>query len=166
MSLQPKKLPGVDARTAPSIVIKATNPSGQMLSIGAIKKVSRTITRQITRRRELDSNIPGISVELVPGAVTEFSITIERAMLNKSNMMEAFGIIGVEDLISQNTPINIEEHRFRPDGTVQIVTYNGCYFKTNPETVDVDNDWLLVQTAELEVTTATVTEGDARHHRR
>ena len=157
MALQPSKLAqGIEARTSPSIVIKATDPSGKILSIGAIKKIDRRITRSITRRRELDSNVPGISVELVPGAVTDFSITIDRAMLNKSSMLEAFGIASVEDLIYQNTPIDIEEHRFRPDGSVQIVTYKGCYFKSNPQAVDIDNDWLIVQSAELDVTTANV----------
>ena len=110
----------------------------------------------MTRRRELDSNVPGITVEIVPGAVTDFTITIDRAMLNKSSMLEAFGIAGVEDLIHQNIPIDIEEHRFTPDGKEQIVTYKGCYFKDNPLTVDIDGDWLIIQSASLEVTTALV----------
>ena len=156
MSLEPTQLPGVKARTAPSIVIKATDPSGKMKTIGAVKKLDRRISRNMTRRRELDSNVPGITVEIVPGAVTDFSITIDRAMLNKSSMLEAFGIASVEDLIYQNTPIDIEEHRFRPDGSVQIVTYKGCYFKSNPQAVDIDSNWLIVQSAELDVTTANV----------
>jgi hypothetical protein len=156
MAINPKQLAGSTARTAPSIVIKATNPAGQMISIGAIKKIDRRITRTNTRRRELDSNVPGISVELIPGAVTDFSITIDRAMLNKSNMLEAFGISGVEDLIYQNIPIDIEEHRFNPDGSEQIITYKGCYFNSNPESVDIDGNWLIIQSATLDVTTALV----------
>ena len=156
MALQPTKLAGVDARTAPSIVIKATDPSGKIRSIGAVKKIDRRITRGMTRRRELDSNVPGITVEIVPGAVQTFEITIDRAMLNKSNMLEAFGIAGVEDLIHQNIPIDIEEHRFRPDGKEQIVTYKGCYFKDNPQTVDIEGDWLIIQSATLEVATCLV----------
>jgi hypothetical protein len=156
MALQPNKLAGTDARTAPSIIIKATTPSGQMRSIGAVKKLDRRISRNMTRRRELDSNVPGITVEIVPGAVTDFTLTISRAMLNKSTMMEAFGIAGVEDLIHQNIPIDIEEHRFLPDGKEQIITYKSCYFKSNPQSVDIDNEWLIVQDAELEVATALV----------
>ena len=156
MALNPTKLAGVDARTAPSIIIKVTDPSGKMRSLGAVRKIDRRISRTITRRRELDSNVPGITVELVPGAVTDFSITIDRAMLNKSTMLEAFGISGVEDLIHQNIPIDIEEHRFNPDGKEQIVTYKGCYFKDNPQTVDVEGDWLIIQSATLDVTTALV----------
>lgn len=156
MALNPTKLADLDGRTAPSIVIKATGPDGKMRSIGAVKKLDRRISRNMTRRRELDSNTPGITVEIVPGAVTDFSLTISRAMLNKSSMLEAFGITGVEDLIHQNIPIDIEEHRFMPDGKVQIVTYKGCYFKSNPQTLDIDGEWLMVQDAELEVATALV----------
>ena len=77
-------------------------------------------------------------------------------MLNKSSMMEAFGITGVEDLIHQNIPIDIEEHRFLPDGKEQIITYKGCYFKSNPQSIDIDADWIIIQDAELEVATALV----------
>jgi hypothetical protein len=156
MALIPSKLANIDARPAPSIIIKATTPTGQMVSIGAVKKLDRRITRNMTRRRELDSNVPGITVEIVPGAVTDFSLTISRAMLNKSSMLEAFGISGVEDLIHQNIPIDIEEHRFMPDGKEQIVTYKSCYFKSNPQSIDIDADWVIVQDAELEVATALV----------
>lgn len=156
MAIIPNKLAGTDARTAPSIIIKATTPSGQMKSIGAVKKLSRRISRNMTRRRELDSNVPGITVEIVPGAVTDFTISLSRAMLNKSSMLEAFGISGVEDLIHQNIPIDIEEHRFNPDGSEQIITYKSCYFKSNPQDIDIDGDWLIVQDAELEVATCLV----------
>jgi hypothetical protein len=71
-------------------------------------------------------------------------------------MLEAFGLTGVEDLIYQNTPITIEEHRFMPDGKEQIVTYHGCYFKDNPVSLDIDGDWQMMQSATLEVATCTV----------
>jgi len=119
--------------------------------------MDRRISRQMTRRRELDSPVPGITVEIVPGAVDTFELTLDRAMLNRSHMLEAFGISGVEDLIHQNIPIEVEEHRFLPSGGEQIVTYSGCYFKDNPLSIDIDGDWLIVQSATLEVATATVT---------
>lgn len=156
MALNPSQLAGTTARTAPSIVIKATTPAGKMISIGAVKKFSRKISRNMKRRRELDSNVPGITVEIVPGAVDTFELTLDRAVLNKSTMLEAFGITGVEDLIYQNTPIDVEEHRFNPDGSEQIVTYKDCFFKDNPMDVDIDGDWIIVQSATLEVTTALV----------
>lgn len=156
MALIPNKLPNTGARTAPSIVIKATMPDGSMKSIGAIQGFSRRIDRNMTRRMELDSDTPGITVEVIPGAINGFSITIRRAMMNQKNMMEAFGLVAIEDLIHQNIPIDIEEHRFLPNGKEQIVTYRKCYFKSNPLEVAIDRDWVIVQDAELEVTTAEV----------
>jgi len=156
MALDPTKVANTGARTAPSIVIKATNPQGQMISIGGIKRMSRTITRTTSRRRELDSNVPGITVEIIPGPVTAFEIRISRAMLNSSTMLEGFGITGLEDLIYQNIPLTVEEHRFQPNGKEQVVTYTGCYFKDNPIDIDIDGDWQIVQEATLEVATCTV----------
>ena len=161
MGMDYTKLPkDLQARTAPSIVIEATRPDGSYVTIGAVKKLDRRISRNMSRRRELDSVVPGITMEIVPGAVTTFSVTLDRAVLNKSTMLEAFGITGVEDLIYQNIPIEIKEHRVThmKDGSKkeQIVTYKGCYFKENPMTVDIDTDWLIIQSCELEVATCEV----------
>ena len=156
MALTPRKLPDTGARVAPSIVIKATMPDNTMKAIGAVMGFTRRIDRSMTRRMELDSDTPGICVEVIPGAISGFSITIKRAMMNQKNMMEAFGLIGIEDLIHQNIPIDIEEHRFLPNGKQQIVTYRSCYFKSNPLEIAIDRDWMIIQDAELEVTTAEV----------
>lgn len=160
-----KKLPRTKARTAPSILIKASKPEGGApVTLGAVKSFRRSIDRNTTRRYELDSDVPGITTEIIPGAVTGFSITIGRAMLNKSTMLEAFGIVGVEDLIYQNIPITIEEHRYFYDADTkqekkQIVSYLGCYFKSNPLEINLDGDWLIVQDADLEVATCVVNNG-------
>lgn len=157
-----KKLPRTKAVTAPSFLIKATKPEGGTpVTIGAIKSFRRSIDRNTSRRYELDSDVPGITTEIIPGAVTGFSVTIGRAMLNKATMLEAFGISGVEDLIYQNIPITIEEHRYHYDETTKsekktIVSYLGCYFKSNPMEINLDGDWLIVQDADLEVATAVV----------
>jgi hypothetical protein len=115
------------------------------------------MTRDMTRRRELDSDIPGQTVEIIPGAVTQFEITIERALLYKSNILEAFGIGGIEDLTQQNIPFEIVEVRNNLDGTQEIVTYNGCYFKDNPMSLDIDREWIMYQKATVEVASCTVT---------
>ena len=91
--IQSSKLPRTKARTAPSILIKGTKPNGETVTIGAVKSFRRTIDRNTTRRFELDSDIPGITTEIIPGAVTGFSITLGRTLLNKSTMLEAFGVI-------------------------------------------------------------------------
>lgn len=157
MATDPKKLSPNKARSVPSISIKATTPEGKLVSIGGIKSMERRITRDMTRRRELDSDIPGITVEIIPGAVTTFEITIERAMLYKTALLEGFGIGGVEDLIMQNVPFEIHEVRNNLDGTSQTIVYKGCYFKENPLQIDIDREWIIFQRASIEVATAIVT---------
>jgi len=157
MALDPKKLSPNRARSAPSIVIKATTPDGKLISIGAVKSMERRITREMTRRRELDSDPPGVTIEIVPGAVTTFELTIERAMLYKNNLLEGFGINGVEDLILQNIPFEIHEVRNNLDGSSQTIVYKGCYFKENPVAIDLDRDWIIFQRATIEVASAVMT---------
>jgi hypothetical protein len=157
MSLDPKKLSPHRARTVPSIVLKATTPDGQLISLGAVKSMERTITRDMVRRRELDSDPPGVTVEIIPGPVSTFTLTLERAMLYKANLLEAFGINGVEDLVSQSIPFEIHEIRNNLDGTTQTVVYKGCYLKENPQSVDLDREWVIFQRGVVEVATAVVT---------
>lgn len=156
MALDPKKLAPIRGRPVTSIVIKATTPDGKLVSIGGIKGMERRLSRNMTRRRELDSDPPGVTIEIVPGAVTTFELTITRAMLYKGSLLEGFGINGIEDLISQNIPLEIHEIRNNLDGTIQTVIYKGCYFKDNPQSIDIDGDWIIFQSGILEVATAVV----------
>lgn len=157
MALDSSRLSPTRARTVPSIVLKATTPDGKVISIGAVKSMERRIDRNMTRRRELDSDPPGVTIEIIPGAVTTLELTITRAMLYKSSMLEGFGINGIEDLIEQNIPIQIQEIRNNLDGSTQTVSYNGCYFKSNPQSIDLDGDWVIMQAGVLEVANITVT---------
>lgn len=157
MALDSGRLAPTRARSVPSIVIKGTTPDGKLISIGAVKSMERRLDRNMTRRRELDSDVPGVTVEIVPGAVTTFELTITRAMLYKNSLLEGFGINGIEDLIEQNIPLEIHEVRSNLDGTSQTVVYRGCYFKSNPQTIDLDGDWVIMQAGVLEVASATVT---------
>lgn len=157
MPLDPTKLPDTDARVSTSIVVLAEDPvTKQFKSIGAIMGLSRTISRSTTRRRELDSDPPGVAVELIPNVVTDLSITITRAMLNTASMVEAFGFFLIEDLTSQNIPITIREVRNNPNGTQQVVEYQKCFFTSNPVAYDITGDIMVVQEANLDVTTVKV----------
>ena len=158
MAYDPKSklLPRTKARVASSISIYAT-VNGEKFRIGAVKELSRTISRNTSRRLELDSDVPGRTVEIIPGSISGFNITIKRAMLYSGSMLEAFGFDKVEDLIFQNFPIEIEETRHSPNGNTQIVTYTGCYFTSNPVDYNIEGDWQVIQSATLEVTTANVT---------
>ena len=157
MALDPKKLSPHRARPVPSIVLKATTPEGKLISLGAIKSMERRLTRDMTRRRELDSDPPGVTVEIIPGAVTTFELSIERAMLYKANLLEAFGINGIEDLVQQSIPFEVHEVRNNLDGTSQTVIYKGCYFKDNPQSIDLDREWIIFQRGVIEVASAVVT---------
>lgn len=159
--LNNSKLADTDARTSPSISIYVM-PGGtgsQYLRIGAIKSIQKTITRDVTRRFELDADTPGKTVELIPGKVGQISLTITRAMLYTSSVTEAFGQFdsagsGVEDLVDQNIPFDIEERRHIPGnagGVHQIVTYKNCYFTSTPMKVDIEGDWQVIQDAEVMV---------------
>ena len=148
-----KDLPqGLKAATAPNIVIKATDKNGKVQSIGAIQSYSKSMSRSNTRRMELDSDVPGMTAEIIPGAISDFTITIKRALMNKNTMLEAFGYTGVNDLILQNIPVEIEEHRYKPDGSSeQLYVLHGCYFKSCNLEVDISRDWTLIETASLDV---------------
>jgi hypothetical protein len=160
MALDPRKLPQTSARTAPSITIKATNKLGQEFTIGAVKSFTRTIDRQATRRFELDQDIPGRTVEIIPGAVNNISITLSRAMLYRASMLDEFGFTGVEDLVEQNIPFQIIEVRHSAKGNpAQIVTYHGCYFTSNPISVNIDGDWQIIQDAGIIVSHISVEGG-------
>lgn len=158
-NLDRKRLAPHRARSVASITIKARTPEGKEIDIGAVRSMERRMSRNMTRRRELDSDPPGATIEIIPGAVTTFELTIRRAMLYKASMLEEFGIGGIEDLIQQNIPLEIIEERHSPSGQTQIVTYTGCYFKDNPLSIDIEGDWIIVQDATLEVASAKVTGG-------
>lgn len=156
MALDPKKLAPHRARSVSSIVLKATTPDGKLVSIGGVKSLERRIDRNMTRRRELDSDPPGVTIEIIPGATTTFELTINRAMLYKGSLLEGFGINGIEDLILQNIPLEVHEIRNNLDGSTQTVIYKGCYFKSNPQSIDIDGDWIIFQSGVLEVASAIV----------
>ena len=160
-TIKSSQLPMTKARTAPSILIKAAKSGEKPVTIGAVQSFKRAMTRNTTRRFELDSDIPGQTTELIPQGISNFTITVDRVMLNTSTMLKAFGFKGVEDLVFQNIPITIEEHRYRWDDVAkkeykQIVEYVGCFFTGNPQDLAVNADWTMVQSATLDVATCIV----------
>jgi hypothetical protein len=163
MALDNTKLAGTIARTAPSIGIYLFTATGEK-RIGAVNRGG-------VRRFELDAAIPGRTVEIIPGKIETLDLTIKRAMLYSGDMMEAFGFTSVTDLVEQNIPIEVREYRYaKPTfvngvmtetntGTTQCVKYLGCYFMSNPQTVDVDGDWQIIQEATLMVSNVVCTDG-------
>lgn len=162
IKLNASKLAGTLARTSPSIGIYLFTASGDK-RIGAVKSMSRTVNRGGVRRFELDAPIPGRTVEIIPGKIETLDLTIKRAMLYSGDLMEAFGLSSVTDLVEQNVPIEVREYRYgKPVNGVsqtQVVRYIGCYFTSNPQTVDIDGDWQIVQEATLMVSNVITSGG-------
>ena len=156
-------IPATEAVAAPSFQLFVSNGKGTPILIGAIQSFNKASTRNMTRRLSLSSTIPGQTVEIIPGALQSLSLTIKRAMLNSSTMMNALGFGQMEDLIRANTPLTIKEVRYiraiptagtaltASTGTTYTVTYNSCYVKTMPMDVSVEGDWLVIQNCEIEV---------------
>jgi len=160
MALDTTKLASTKARAATSIVISAQSPiDDKWYTIGAIDAVTRRIDRTNARRRELDSDTPGETIELMPGPST-ITITLRRAVLYKSSLIEALGFDTVEDLIQQNKPVNIRETRNSPSGAngTQVIEYQGCYFTSNPFNYDITRDWIIMQDVDLDVAKIRVTK--------
>jgi hypothetical protein len=154
MALDPAKLPKTKARVATSLVLAIKRTDGKIVKIGAVQRFERALSRDVTRRREFDSDPPGVTVELIPNPTRTLTLTIARAVLYKNTLLDEFGFNGIEDLIEANIPITIYEHRFDPDGNVETVEYVDCYFTAYPIAYDLTRDLLMIQTATLEAAKA------------
>ena len=164
MPLQNSKLASTKARAATSMVISAQHPTElTWVSIGAIDAITRRADRTNARRRELDSDVPGQVVEIMPGPST-VTITLRRAVLYASTLVEVLGFDSVEDLINQNVPLNIRETRQSPSdnaGTT-VVEYQGCFFSSNPFNYDITRDWIIMQDVDMDVAKIVVTKTPAQ----
>lgn len=152
-----------EARTAPSIGIWLYKSASKRTRIGAIQEYAVSQNRNNTRRMELDSDPPGRTIEMVPGPVTDFTLTIKRAMLNTVAMFEAFGVTTTEDLVGQTDPLEIEEVRAIPGSSTatQTVNYKSCFAKSIGLSVDIKNEWVLVQDMVLDVGYSDFTDASA-----
>ena len=160
MSLDNTKLANTIARSAASMTIAVTNKEGGTpVTIGAVESVSRRIDRTSNvRRRELDSNVPGQCVEIIPGPST-ITLTLKRAVLYNNTMMEALGLGSIEDLIENNIPIQLIETRNNPGATpsAQVITYHGAIPTNNPFDYDLTRDWTVMQDVTFDVAYITIT---------
>lgn len=164
MALDANNLPKTLARITPSIVIKAAKAGDTVKDIGAVISMRRNVSRTTSRRFELDSEVPGRAAEIIPGAVKTVSLTIGVALLYKGSLLEVLGFTDAEDLAKQNIPIDIVEIRHgQPHSAnsakTQTITYSGCYFTSNPLSINIDDNWQIIQDFELEVAKITTLDG-------
>lgn len=145
------QIPSTAARLSTSITLRLLpsdiNPSNISASqiqaatvLGAVTDFEEVNDRPTETRYELDADVPGEVIEQLPQLPTR-SLTIQRAVLYESDMLEAFGISG-GDLINQSAPFAILKVEQAPTGAVdskgnavptRITIYTGCWFINNPK---------------------------------
>jgi len=159
-------LPKTKARLQSSITIHALSGDnidydhpenwGKMTKIGAIKSVKVNQTRTISVWRELDNEVdnPGRIVEAYPSLPT-YELTLEKTVLYKENLLQAFGYGEGMDLLEQTAPLLIAVTLRNPDEAnipVKVVYYTHVWFESNPMDFDVEaTDLRITQTVKATV---------------
>lgn len=119
-------------------------------TIGAVQKFSYENTRDAKYYRELRTDSSAQIVETYPG-LPEYSLTLERVLLIKENVMEAFGFDNQSfDVLNQSTPIILQLVLPGTGGTAngsKTLTFHGVWLKSNPFEFDVTDpsDLKIVQ---------------------
>ena len=116
--------------------------------IGAIKSMKLDQTRTINVWRELDCEKvnPGEIMEAYP-SLPKYSLTVEKTVLYKENLLQAFGLTEGLDLLEQTKPMLIEIRLMSPDeATIPVKTIYllHVWFESNPLEFDVENDDLRI----------------------
>jgi hypothetical protein len=119
-----------------------------MKKVGAIKSLKVDQSRTINVWRELDAEKinPGEIVEAYP-SLPKYTLTIEKTVLYKENLLQAFGMIHGLDLLEQSAPLLIVVQLRSPDETnipVKTVFYTHVWFQANPLEFDIENDDLRI----------------------
>jgi hypothetical protein len=183
-------LPATQAQTAPSIQLYVVDPGNLNTGlsywttsqknrklIGAVTGYTRSMTRNTIRRTELDSEVPGRAFEIIPLAITNFSLTLKTVMLSRQLLSDVLGfnnqkLLGfnvgngsVEDLSLMNRPLLLEEHRYsrywESNKWVykkRAIRYNGCILKSYPISMDINGEWMVMQDCEFDVAYSEVSE--------
>ncbi len=158
MGINSTKLAKTNARVPASIVIQIRKGSGSAVKIGAVTGMTVRMSRRLTRRFELDTDIPGSSVEIVPGTLQDLSLSIKRAMLYNAagggdfiEYLKENGIYSAYDILAQKFPFEIVEKRYNPSDTsdsgenFKEITYYGCMVESMPYDYEITGDWLIIQ---------------------
>ena len=134
-------IPNTRARVFYSYQIKVGNKV-----IGTIQSFGSTATRTLERIREINSDQGTRVIEIVPGTV-DFEVTVDKVLLYKQNMLEAFGyqVESIEDIVDD---FDIEEICHHPDGKKEVTIYRKCHFSRYSKTVSV-RDTLITESATI-----------------
>lgn len=159
MAINPKNLAQTNARVPASIVIQIKTGDEGAVTIGAATGMSVNMSRRLTRRFELDTDIPGRSVEIIPGALQDLSLRIKRAMLYNNlsidggdfvEYLKKRGIYTAYDILAQKYPFDVIEKRYNPTNpgesdSYNEVVYKSCFVESVPYDYEITGEWLIIQ---------------------
>ena len=156
-------LPKTNARLSTSVTIRAMKGevnvdslsdtdairalSESSVKVGAVMSFAERNPRDTKPRYELDADLAGDIVERIPGLVDR-ELTINRAVLYSSDILQAFGFTDAQDIIDQYVPFVVVKVERAPAGAaVQTKTtvYEGCWFHDLPKTYDLSGDLKIMQ---------------------
>lgn len=122
--------------------------------IGAAISFSEDNVRPTTPRYELDGAKAGQMVERTPG-LEDITLTLNRVVLYKKDMLEAFGFSDAQSLIDQNIPFVVVKEEIAPknSGLEPVTTmWTGCWFHNMPKTYDMTGDLRVMQAVDIGAT--------------
>lgn len=143
----PTNPPQTLVRTSHSLTIIAGGTG-----IGLINGWNPTISRTITPIYELNTRTSGDPFEKLPGNVTGQTIAVQRYDLYTSRMEVAFGTPDIMMLSLQDTAFEVRERWQFPDGTIEGIIYQGCWFSNIGKNYRSDGDRIVNVNATLEYT--------------
>jgi hypothetical protein len=119
--------------------------------IGAIERFTEANPRATTPRYELDYTNGGEIQERIPGLVDR-TLTIERAVLYTSDMLNIFGTARLDDIIENYKPFSIMKTEIAPEGNLEptrVTIYTGCWFHDNPKEYNLTGNLKIIQSVNI-----------------
>lgn len=132
-------------RTSHAITIKY---NGQ--TVGLINSWAPNQQRTITPIYELNVETSGLPVENVPGNVTGLTIQVNRYDVWTERLEQVFGSQDLVMLANQKSPFQIEEYWTKPDNTLEVWRYEGCWFSNIGRSFKSDDNRVVLVNATLQ----------------
>lgn len=119
--------------------------------VGAIVKWAiDPYTRSFTKVYELNYASSGHPIDLVPGNLDGFKISVSRYDIWKRKFEEAFVNASIEEALGlQDTPFEVNQYLLRPDGEKELVVYRGAWLSKVGRTYDSTADRIIKVDGEI-----------------
>ena len=120
---------------------------------------SKTITPVFQIATEYNGTVSGDPMEKIPGNVTGQTIAVQRYDLYIDRMEKAFGTAfsaaaggDLMMLTQQDRPFAVQEKWKYPNGTIEVIQYDGCWFSNIGRNFRSDGDRIINVNATLDWT--------------